>query len=95
MASGLASLLERHIDDGLRLGDLDDQFVALNAPLAGGEHGDQDALIIVGQRLQDGGLQLFDLVGARRRCESAGTGSDGCGWGFARCGPAQRQQRRS
>jgi len=52
---------DRHVDNGLRFGDLDDQLVGLHAPLASFEHGDQDALVAVGERLQDGGLQAVDL----------------------------------
>src|SRR5579863_1988626 len=50
---------DRHVDDRLRCGNFDYQFVGLYAPLASFKHGDQDALVAVAQRLQDGGLQAF------------------------------------
>ena len=54
---------ERHVDDRLRLRNLDDDFVALHAPLAGFEHRHQDSLIAICEGLQDSVLQAVEGIG--------------------------------
>src|SRR5581483_6524048 len=57
----LGVIAHRHVKNGLRLANFDDDLIPMDAPLSLGKHGHENALIVVVQSLENGRLNASDV----------------------------------